>query len=69
MTEERDAQWWIATNRMDRPHRKILGPFRSRELAMRVREYVEKVEGETFWVDSEPVSFYLGAGPQQPRRQ
>lgn len=49
-------EWWITDGPLDgvggRPvGRKILGPFFCQNLAIKVRAYVEKVEGhERFWV-------------------
>lgn len=42
--------WWI-TEGIKQGGTKILGPFKSRELALDVRGYVEKVRGETYWVE------------------
>jgi|SRR5215469_6005888 len=48
-------RWWIATGELNvTGSRKILGPFASRELALDVRSYVERVRGETYWVAEEP---------------
>lgn len=50
------ANWWVTTGPL--PPRgmgqKIIGPFESQDLALRVRRYVEKAEGhERYWVDDE----------------
>ena len=49
-------QWWITTGELAKGGTKILGPFGTRELALEVRTYVEKVRAPlTFWVASEEV--------------
>ena len=46
-------RWWICEQPLPNG-KKILGPFESRELALEVRTYVEKVNAPaTYWVDNE----------------
>lgn len=46
--------WWVCTDVLARGGRKIIGPFESQELALRVRTLIEKAEGhEKIWVDEE----------------
>jgi len=47
-------KWWIATDQLTRGGAKLIGPFGSRELALDVRTYVERVNAPyTYWVDCE----------------
>jgi hypothetical protein len=51
-----DYRWWITTGWLDgRPGiEKVLGPFESKELALAVRTFVEKVTAPgTYFVDAE----------------
>jgi len=49
-----DENWWIASLGAVNPESKVLGPFATRELALRVREYVEKAnKPHTYWVAKE----------------
>lgn len=49
-----EGRWWVCTDVLVRGGRKIIGPFESQELALRVRALVEKAEGhERLWVDEE----------------
>ena len=55
-TQNPREQWWVTTDRLDHGGRKIIGPFKSQDLAIRVRSYVEKVENRSdLWVDDERV--------------
>ncbi len=46
-------RWWITTAAFPEGQ-KILGPFESQELALKVRSYVERTEGHNrYWVDEE----------------
>lgn len=55
-TEATSVDWWITSGPLDgtggRPRgQKILGPFVSQALAIKVRTYVEKdSNGRTFWI-------------------
>jgi hypothetical protein len=56
------AGWWVCDGPPPACGRKITGPFATRELALTVRNYVERSEGRTdLWVDDEP------AAAQQPQ--
>ncbi len=47
-------QWWITTDRLRDGGEKLMGPFGSRELAIEVRVYVEKVKKtDALWVEHE----------------
>lgn len=51
MTVQTVQEWWIATGRKQDSARRKLGPFVSRDLALEVRSYVEKVERrDDLWV-------------------
>ena len=52
------TQWWICTDQLKNGGEKKLGPFATKELALDVRNYVERAESgdQTYWVDSEDVS-------------
>jgi hypothetical protein len=61
LTEEQKAkiqaligeEWWIATNFFRLGGKKVLGPFKTKELALSVRELLEKseVSKRTYAVD------------------
>jgi hypothetical protein len=46
-------KWWITDDWFDHGGVKILGPFESKELALRVRSYVEHGTQRTYYVDKE----------------
>jgi hypothetical protein len=51
-------RWWITTDALAAGGGKVLGPFCSQELALRVRTYMEAArqsagDGRTYWVDEE----------------
>jgi hypothetical protein len=49
------GQWWITDGPLPEG-RKILGPYRSQDDAMRSRKYLEKVtKPATYWVDSDGI--------------
>lgn len=61
------GSWWVCTGPLWQGGKKIIGPFESTGLAMRVREYVEAVPMAerpdveargyaTFWIDHEAVA-------------
>jgi hypothetical protein len=50
-------RWWITTGPLPAGGEKVLGPFCSQELALKVRTYLEfatQSAGRTYWVDDEP---------------
>lgn len=55
--ETKPEKWWITTAPISQLHQKILGPFGSQELALKVRGYLEKLfANKTYWVDVEPLT-------------
>lgn len=54
---ETATEWWITTGVKTQNGRKVLGPFVTDDLAMRVRTFVEKVEGHNrYWVEEFPTA-------------
>lgn len=50
------GHWWITTGPLPAGGEKVLGPFGSQELALKVRSYMEvaqQSDGRTYWVDDE----------------
>jgi hypothetical protein len=50
--------WWITTGPLPAGGEKVLGPFCSQDLALKVRSYMEAAQraagdGRTYWVDDE----------------
>jgi hypothetical protein len=61
-------RWWICEGGwFGKGGRKYLGPFESRDLALRVREYVETAEGRrgALWIDEESVAASVPAPARQ----
>ena len=57
------GRWWICTRPLDQSGTKILGPFESKDLALRVRDYVEfATNPETYWIDQEATDGSHDAG-------
>lgn len=62
-------RWWITDGPLPSGGTKLLGPFESQELALRVRSYMETArqaagDGATYWVDEDPAppGRYAGGG-------
>lgn len=53
--ESDSGRWWITTELLARGGAKRLGPFLNRDLAIKVRTYVEKAEDRegAYWIDED----------------
>jgi hypothetical protein len=59
--------WWITTAPLAHGGRRVLGPFRSRELTMEVRGLLEfKNNPTTYWIDHEGAQDGIPIPPNQP---
>jgi hypothetical protein len=54
MTPTQATEWWVCDGPLPAGGRKVTGPFATQELAITVRNYVERAGGRTdLWVDDE----------------